>query len=99
MSEECSTTKSCSTAHNTNNDSECDMHERLLALADDAWMELLKEKMKTEIEKTNGPHMNNIAKLVVDANCAKWGSMIQVKVKCNEYKESLKALMMGGCNK
>jgi hypothetical protein len=75
------------------------MPERLLALADEAWMELLKEKMKAEIEKTNGAHMSEVAKLVVEANCAKWGNMIQAKMKCNEYKESLRALMTGGCKK
>lgn len=99
MSEECCTTESCATAPKTNGDCECNMHEELLALADDAWMELLKDKIKAEIEKANGPHMDKIAKLVADANCAKWGNMIQAKVKCNEYKENLKALMIGGCTK
>ncbi len=96
MSEECCTTESCATSQKASG--ECDMHEKLLALADDAWMELLKEKIKAEIEKTNGQHMDKIAKLVSDANFAKWGSMINAKVKCNEYKENLKALMSGGCN-
>lgn len=42
--------------------------------------------------------MDKIAKLVSDANFAKLGAMINAKVKCNGYKENLKALMSGGCN-
>jgi hypothetical protein len=99
MSEECRTTESCVTAHKSDSEGECNFHEKLLALADDAWMELLKDKIKAEIEKSSGQHMDNIAKLVADANCARWGNMIQAKVKCNEFKESLKALMIGGCTK
>lgn len=98
MSEERCTTESCVTTQKTDGDC-CNFHETLLALADDAWMELLKEKIKIEIEKSGGQHMDKIAKLVADANCAKWGNMIHAKVKCDEYKENLKALMTGGCDK
>lgn len=99
MSENCSSTECCTTDSKGNNDHECTMHEELLALADEAWMELLKEKIKGEIEKSGGAHMDKIAKLVADANCAKWGDMIAAKTKCNAYKESLKALMSGDCCK
>lgn len=99
MSEECCTTESCATTQKTNSDCGCDMPEKSLVLADEAWMELLKEKIKVEIEKANGPHMDKIAKLVADANCAKWGNMIKTNARCNEYKEGLKALMIGGCDK
>lgn len=98
MSEECCTIESCTTSSKNSSDCGCDMHEKLLTLADEAWMELLKEKIKAEIEKTNGKHMDKIAKLVSDANFVKWGNMINTKVQCNEYKESLKNLMSGGCD-
>ncbi len=75
------------------------MHEKLLILADDAWMELMKEKIKAEINKASGPHMEKIAQLVVETNFAKWSDLIQAKTKCNEYKDNLKALMAGGCEK
>ena len=99
MSEQGCSTESCTTSKKSNSDCGCDMHEKLLALADAAWEELLKEKIKAEINKTNGEHMDKIAKLVAEANCAKWGHMIQGKVKCNEYQENLKTLMTAGCDK
>lgn len=100
MSEQCCSTENCTctTTPKTESDCGCNMHEKLLTLADDAWMELLKEKIKANIEKSNGPHMDKIAKLVADTNCARWGHMIQAKVKCNEYQENLKALMTDGCD-
>ncbi len=101
MSEQCCSTESCATTQKSDSDCGCgcDMHEKLLLLADDAWMELLKEKIKAEIDKSNGQHMDKIAKLVADTNCDKWGHMIQAKVKCNEYQDNLKALMTAGCDK
>ena len=32
------------------------MHEKLLAFADGVWMKLLKEKIKVDIDKTDGRH-------------------------------------------
>jgi hypothetical protein len=75
------------------------MPEKLLAIADEAWYELLKEKIKKEIEKSCGPRLDKLSKLVAEANNGKWAHEIQGKVKCDEYKRNLKAMFTEDCNK
>ncbi len=89
----------CSTAKSENTGECCDMPEKLLALADEAWFEVLKEKMKAEISTTCGDRLDKLAKLVTETNQDKWMHTIQGKVKCEEYKENLKAMFAGKCDK
>jgi hypothetical protein len=70
----------------------CDMSEKLLHLADEAWMELLKEKIKKEIEASCGEQMNKVAKLVSETNKAKWSHKMAAKQGCHEYRHNLMAL-------
>ncbi len=88
---QCNVEESCATQPSTVE--HCDMPEKLLNLADEAWYEVLKDKIKGEIIKSSGKHMDDLAKLVADANKDKWVHMITGKVKCEEYKQNLKALM------
>ncbi len=91
MTNHCNLDETCTTQASTTDC--CDMPERLLKLADDAWFEVLKEKIKEEINANCDGKMAEIAKLVASSNQAKWGNMIQGKVQCEEYKQSLKNLM------
>ena len=75
----------------------CDMPEKLLALADEAWFELLKEKIKAEIAQSCGDDMDKLAKLVAETNKAKSTHNIHEKVKCDEYKENIKAIFSQAC--
>jgi len=78
----------------------CDMPEKMLALADEAWREAVKCKMKAEIEASCGEQLTQLAKMVVEANKAKWGAKIAQKAKCHEFEENLyKFFSGGGCNK
>lgn len=95
MTEQCQTGSTCTTK-NATGECSCDMPEKLLALADEAWSELLKEKIKAEISKSCGEGMDKLAKLVAETNKAKWAHTIQGKVKCNEYKDKLKAIFSEG---
>jgi hypothetical protein len=52
------------------------MPEKLLALADEAWSQLLKEKIKTEISKSCAESIDKLAKLVAETNMAKWAYTI-----------------------
>lgn len=98
MSEGTCSTETCATTK-TNDSDCCNMHEEMLALADEAWMELMKEKMKAEIDRVSGAHMEKVAKLVTETNFAKWSDLIKGKAKCNEYKDNLKKLMTEECCK
>jgi len=96
MSETCKANEACETVHN--DECCCDMPERLLCLADEAWYEVLKEKMKDEIRKSCGENMDKLAKLVVGTNKAKWAHMVKGKIKCDEYKQNLKNIFASVCN-
>jgi hypothetical protein len=85
--ESCSTQAQCSTPQVQ--EECCDMPEKLLALADAAWAELVKEKIKKEIEASCGEKLNKLAKLVAETNKAKWSAKIAAKQGCNEYREGL----------
>lgn len=65
---------------------ECNMPEMLLELADEAWAELVKDKIKAQIQSTCGEKLDELAKLVAEANGAKWAHKIAAKHHCNDYK-------------
>lgn len=101
MGNECSTDKQechegqaqahCSTG--PAKDGECNMHEKLLCLADESWKEVLKDKIKQEIEKSSGAKLSALAKLVAEANGRKWAFLIQGKKACEDYKSQVRNLM------
>lgn len=69
----------------------CTIAEDLLCLAKQAKHELLKEKMKKEIEAKIGKKLDNIAQIVVEAGIACMEQQIAGKVACENYKEKLYA--------
>jgi hypothetical protein len=69
----CCQDDSCSIAHHDHHD-HGSFSTQLFELADEAWMELLREKIKKQIEASSGPHLDNLAKIVSDANHARWQS-------------------------
>lgn len=79
-------------AHHHHHDSEegCQCAEKLLEIADEAWRELLKEKIKAKIVAKKGEHMEKLAEIIAVANGEKWKHKISAKTKCNDYKEHLK---------
>lgn len=68
----------------------CHFSDQLLELADDAWMELLKEKIKTQIEKVSGKHLDDLAKLVNEANHERWHEIFADRRHNDDYKEKLR---------
>lgn len=68
--------------------SECDKGQKLLALADEAWMEVLKEKIKDHIRSTD-KKIDELAKIVAEGNRDLWHQrMAKAKAKEN-YSEKL----------
>jgi len=55
---------------------------KLLEIADMAWVEVLKEKIKEHI-KANDPKMDELAKIVSEANHKRWKHKME-KEKCFE---------------
>lgn len=96
MTQQCDIQNNSCTSENNNNEC-CDMPEKLLALADEAWFEVLKKKMQKEIERSCGDQMAKLATFVVETNKAKWSHEIQGKVSCDEYKTKLKEMFTTDC--
>lgn len=85
----CSSSDTCSIAHHDHHDHGTFSHQ-LFELADEAWMELLREKIKEQIEATSGKHMDKLAKIVSDANHARWQSKTAGFRNNEEFHDKLK---------
>jgi hypothetical protein len=68
-----------------------DKSKRLLALADTAWMELLKDKIKEHILATD-KKIDEIAKIVAQTNHERWSHKMAKKQLVENYEESLNQL-------
>lgn len=68
----------------------CSCSDNFLKLADEAWMEVLKEKIKAQIIAHKGEHMDKLAGLIAKANGERWKNKISSKTKSNEFKDELK---------
>lgn len=90
----CSTEKDCGTESKKSDDC-CTIAQDLLCLAKQAKHELLKEKMKKEIEAKIGKKLDNIAKIVVEAGIAYMEREFAAKEACNSYNEKLLAAFKG----
>lgn len=64
---------------------ECEFSHHLLELADEAWMEVLKEKMKEQILANNGKNLEKLAKVVTESNGAIWKHRMGVKQAKKDY--------------
>lgn len=79
-------------------DCECHTHhhkysDELLDLADEAWMEVVKEKIKEEILQHSGKHISQLAKVVAGANHTRWTCKLDEKKNQEEYETLLRSLM------
>ncbi len=102
MGECCSDEKCCSTQESgdcceSENDSCCsseccgggDMADGLMKLADEAWGELLKEKIKKQYEKAAGPKMDKLAAVLAEGAIEYWKAKMEGTAKCAEFKEKI----------
>jgi len=76
--------------HHHHDDEGCNCAEKFLEIADAAWAEVLKEKIKEKIYTHKGEHMDKLAEMIAKANGEKWKTKISAKMQCNEFKENLK---------
>lgn len=78
----------------------CNYAAKFLELADQAWMDVLKEKIKENIRQ-NSPHLDELAKVISEANHERWKHKMEEKSCCGGYEEKLKKFFNGSscCNK
>ncbi len=58
-------------------------------MADEAWMEVLHDKIKAQILATSGSHLDKLAKIVADANKERWQHKLGKQKSCDDYKEKV----------
>ena len=84
----------CGTHHHHHHHGEegggCHCTDKFLELADEAWAEVLKEKIKSQIIAHKSEHLDKLAELVAKANGEKWKYKISAKMKGSEFKDDLK---------
>lgn len=74
---------------------DCCCHEHgdfagdLLELADEAWMEVLKEKIKEQILSSHGPHMDQLAKLISQSNGERWKNKMEIQKTKRDFRQGL----------
>jgi hypothetical protein len=83
----CHTHDSCC---HENEEDRCEFSEQLLEMADEAWMELVKEKIKEQIQATSGKKLDELAKLVNETNHERWGEFFAEKRTTENFKSRLR---------
>lgn len=81
----------CEHHHHHPHEHHTDFAQQLIEMADQAWMELLKEKIKEQIKTSNGSQLDQLAKLVSDANHARWKNKISLQKGVGSFKDKLDA--------
>lgn len=71
----------------------CNCSEKFLEIADEAWKEVLKEKIKDKILAHKKEHIEKLAEIIAIANGEKWKHLILAKTKEHEFKDKLKEFM------
>lgn len=74
----------------------CDYAAKFLELADQAWMEVLKEKIKEHI-KSNAKNMDELARLISEANHERWQKKMENKQCTGGYEEKLREFFHMSC--
>jgi hypothetical protein len=93
---ECSTheEKPCSCqCHQCNccgtHDKHTNFEEYFFEVADAAWEEVLKDKIKEYISSTQDDRMTELAKIVAEGNNQRWKSKMEKKRCCSDFRDKL----------
>ena len=77
-------------------ESECDFASTFLELADEAWMEVLKEKIMDHI-RANAKNMDQLAALISETNNSRWHKKMEHKQCKANYEEKLREFLHMSC--
>lgn len=75
--------------HQGKHDHEENKASYFLELADEAWEEVLKDKIKEYILKTQSDHMDKLAKIVAEGNNQRWKNRMEKKQGYKDFMEEL----------
>lgn len=68
----CHDTSSCQDSSHHHHHEHQDFSQTLLELADEAWMEVLYEKIKAKVESSSGKNLDKLAQIVAESNQERW---------------------------
>ncbi len=88
---ECKVNSACNTAMGHEQKSTCcgKLTDNIRALANDAWAELLKNKIKKQYENKIGAKMDKIAEVAADVAIEYWKHKVAAKELCKEHNGKL----------
>jgi hypothetical protein len=75
----------CCSSH----DNKAQFEEYFLDVADHAWEEVLKDKIKEYILSTQEDRMTELAKIVAEGNNQRWRNKMEKKRSCSDFHEKL----------
>lgn len=88
--EDCCKSECSSTEDETCHDEKDDcMSDFFLEIADCAWTDVLKDKIKEYILSTQDKHMTELAKIVAESNNQRWKNKMANKQSHIEFEEKL----------
>lgn len=94
---DCKTNTNCETTsqspHNHKKEGACDTIRYMEKLADQAWEELFKEKIKKHYEEAIGKKMDVSAKIIAEQAIVTWKNKMATKEAKKEYEYKLFAAM------
>lgn len=67
-----------------------------LEIADCAWVEVLKEKIKEHIREHDDGHLTELAKIIAEGNKKRWKNKMAGKKECHEFAEELCSFFTAG---
>jgi hypothetical protein len=70
---------------------EGDFAHQLLRMADEAWMEVLKEKIKKEVLAKSGDKLEKLAKIVAEANEARWHQKLSLMDAAHTFADKIRS--------
>lgn len=66
-----------------------DFANQLIEMADNAWMELVKDKIKDHILASSGKELDKLAQLVAESNKLRWKEKLAMQKGSKDFKEKL----------
>lgn len=86
----------CSHCHDHSSQHEhCHFSDQLLEMADDAWMEVLKEKIKEQVRQKSGAHLDKLAKIVAEANNDRWQRKLELMDIAHNFADRVRSFFSG----
>lgn len=66
-----------------------EMIDKLFTLSGEAWLDLLSDKVKAEIERTQGDQLNKLAKVIATTGDQRMTNILEVLHKKEAFKEQV----------